>query len=160
MTRIARSLPDRQLILICGRNDKLAARLRALTSAMPRRAPLVVEGFTQDVPRYMQLADYFIGKPGPGSLSEAMAMHLPVIVESNAWTLPQERYNARWIIESGVGVVLRNFRGVAEAVEGLLEPAAYARYRAAAARLSNRAVFEIPEILERIARGAAHLTAE
>ena len=42
----------------------------------------------------MRLSDFFIGKPGPGSISEAVAMKLPVIVESNAWTLPQERYNA------------------------------------------------------------------
>ena len=74
----------------------------------------------------MQLADYFIGKPGPGSISEAVAMRLPVIVERNAWTLPQERYNAEWVREMGVGIVLPNFRGIARAVEELLEPAAYA----------------------------------
>ena len=51
----------------------------------------------------MQLADFFIGKPGPGSVSEALAMRLPVIVECNAWTLPQERYNAEWIVEKEVG---------------------------------------------------------
>ena len=62
---------------------------------------MYVEGFTKEVPRYMQLADYFIGKPGPGSISEAVAMRLPVIVERNAWTLPQERYNADWVRETG-----------------------------------------------------------
>ena len=146
MEEIARRLDTRQLILICGKNEKLAARLRALR----RSAPGFVEGFTRDVPRYMQLADYFIGKPGPGSLSEAIAMRLPVIVERNAWTLPQERYNADWIQENGVGLVLPNFRGIAGAVDALLEPSAYERFRAATGRLSNRAVFEIPEILERI----------
>jgi 1,2-diacylglycerol 3-beta-galactosyltransferase len=98
----------------------------------------------------MQLVEYFIGKPGPGSLSEAMAMHLPVIVERNAWTLPQERFNADWVLEQGVGMVLPNFRGVAQAVDWLLDPAAYARYRAATERQQNRAVFEIPAILEKI----------
>ena len=77
-------------------------------------------------------------------------MKLPVIVECNAWTLPQERYNAEWVSENGVGLVLKNFRGIADAVNRLLEPAAYQRYRAAAASQENRAVFEIPEILERI----------
>jgi 1,2-diacylglycerol 3-beta-galactosyltransferase len=146
MLEIARNLPDRQLVLICGHNRKLASRLRAL----PRRAPVFIEGFTQEVPRYMQLADYFIGKPGPGSISEAVAMRLPAIVECNAWTLPQERYNAEWVREQGVGVVLPNFRRIARAVDELLEPAAYARFRAAAERLHNRAVFEIPDILESI----------
>ena len=68
---------------------------------MPHPAAMFVEGFTKEVPRYMQLADYFIGKPGPGSISEAVAMQLPVIVERNAWTLPQERYNADWVTRAG-----------------------------------------------------------
>jgi UDP-N-acetylglucosamine:LPS N-acetylglucosamine transferase len=98
----------------------------------------------------MQLADYFIGKPGPGSISEAMAMRLPAIVERNAWTLPQERYNAEWLIENGTGIVLPNFRGIAAAVERLLEPSNYANYRAATERVNNRAVFEIADILQRL----------
>jgi 1,2-diacylglycerol 3-beta-galactosyltransferase len=146
MLEIARQLGRRQLVLICGHNEKLAARLRSL----PHQASRFVEGFTSDVPRYMQLADYFIGKPGPGSLSEAVAMRLPVIVERNAWTLPQERYNTDWVRERGIGIVLPNFRRIARAVDELLDPTAYAGFRAATERLSNRAVFEIPDILERI----------
>ena len=146
MAAIAKRLQDRQLLLICGKNQKLRAHIQA----MPHRGAMFVEGFTQDVPRYMQLADYFIGKPGPGSVSEAVAMHLPCIVERNAWTLPQERYNADWLREQGAGIVLPNFRRVSEAVDRLLEPAAYANFRAATERMQNRAVFEIPEILERI----------
>jgi 1,2-diacylglycerol 3-beta-galactosyltransferase len=150
MLEIARSLPDRQLLLICGKNEKLRARLQALAQLSPNRAAMFVEGFTKEVPRYMQLADYLIGKPGPGSLSEAVAMHLPCIVERNAWTLPQERYNAEWLREQGAGIVLPNFRGIRKAANELLDPPAYARFRAATERMHNRAVFEIPEILERI----------
>jgi 1,2-diacylglycerol 3-beta-galactosyltransferase len=146
MLQIARSLEDRQLILICGKNTKLRDKLKSL----PHRAPLFVEGFTKEVPRYMQLADYFIGKPGPGSVSEALAMKLPVIVENNAWTLPQERFNGQWLSEMGAGMVLPNFRGIARAVEDLLSPDAYQRYRSAAERYHNRAIFEIPDILEKI----------
>lgn len=146
MLEIARSLPNRQLILICGHNDKLRAKLQAL----PHRAPLFIEGFTRDVPRYMQLADYFIGKPGPASITEAIFMRLPVIVESNAWTLPQERYNPVWVREQGVGLVLPNFRRIGPAVDEMLQPEAFARFRAATEKLQNRAVFEIPEILAKI----------
>ncbi len=148
MLEIARQLSARhQLVFICGHNEKLAAKLRAL----PRQQPRFVEGFTREVPRYMRLTDYFIGKPGPGSISEAVAMGLPVIVERNAWTLPQERYNAEWVREQGVGIVLPDFRRIAAAVDELLEPANYRRFRAATQRQCNRAVFEIPDILERIA---------
>jgi UDP-N-acetylglucosamine:LPS N-acetylglucosamine transferase len=138
-----------QLILICGHNQKLAATLRA----MPSRIPTFIEGFTREVPYYMHLADFFIGKPGPGSISEAIAMKLPVIVERNAWNLPQERYNCEWVREQDVGLVLSNFRGIAAAVEELLAPATYARMRANAAGQSNRAVFEIPDMLEGILSG-------
>jgi UDP-N-acetylglucosamine:LPS N-acetylglucosamine transferase len=134
------------MLYICGKNEKLAAALRAGTSRYPR----FVEGFTTRVNYYMQLADFFIGKPGPGSVSEAVAMGLPVIVECNAWTLPQERYNAKWIIENEVGLVLPNFRHVDEAVSRLIDPPTLARYRANAARLRNRAVFEIPDAIDQI----------
>jgi 1,2-diacylglycerol 3-beta-galactosyltransferase len=145
--RLDRSGVGVQLILICGRNESLVRKLRALGTRMP----VFVEGFTKEVPYYMRLADFFIGKPGPGSISEALAMQLPVIVERNAWTLPQERYNADWILEKQVGRVLPNFRSIDRAVAELLEPEGLARYRANAAALNNRAVFEIPEVLARIA---------
>lgn len=152
MLRIAealqRSKRDLQLILICGRNEKLAAELRAL----PSRLPMHVVGFTQEVPYYMHLSDFFIGKPGPGSISEALAMKLPVIVERNAWTLPQERYNAEWVREKQVGMVVNNFRDICPAVDRLLEPSTLAQYRAKAAAIQNRAVYEIPDILEHILR--------
>jgi hypothetical protein len=142
----ASSIPM-QLILICGRNEKLAARLRGAAHRMPR----FVEGFTTEVPFYMHLSDFFIGKPGPGSISEALAMKLPVIVERNAWTLPQERYNAEWVREREAGLVVSNFRRVDEAVSALLAPENFARFRANAGAIENRAVFEIPEILAAIA---------
>ena len=144
MLQIARSLPDTQLIFICGKNAKLAQRLKALPATVPR----FVEGFTHEIPYYMRLADFFIGKPGPGSISEAVAMHLPVIVERNAWTLPQERYNADWVRERHAGIVLPNFRGIDGAVKALL--GSLDRYRASVAQIENRAVFEIPEILAKI----------
>jgi 1,2-diacylglycerol 3-beta-galactosyltransferase len=150
MLEIARLL-DRsglklQLILICGRNEALAAELRI----MPRQIPMFVEAFTTEVPYYMRLSDFFIGKPGPGSISEALAMRLPALVERNAWTLPQERYNAEWIVEKQVGLVLRSFRFIVSAVAELMQPENYRRFRANAAAVNNRAVFEIPDILEEI----------
>jgi 1,2-diacylglycerol 3-beta-galactosyltransferase len=133
-----------QFIFICGRNKKLAAKLRAIETKYPK----YVEEFTSEIPYYMHLSDFFVGKPGPGSISEAIAMHLPVVVERNAWTLPQERYNTEWILEKQVGVVLPSFRAIDAGLRELLEPANFAKFRANAAAIKNQAVFEIPEILE------------
>lgn len=75
-------------------------------------------------------------------------MRLPVIVERNAWTLAQERYNVEWVREHEAGIVLRNFTSIRPAVERLL--AELPRYRANVEKIQNRAVFEIPEILSRL----------
>ena len=144
--RLDRSGLDVQLILICGRNQKLAQEMRR----RKLRIPSFVVGFTREVPYYMCLSDFFIGKPGPGSISEALAMRLPVIVECNAWTLPQERYNAEWIRDKQVGLVVQNFREIVGAVADLLQPQVLARCRENAAACGNRAVFEIPDILQQI----------
>jgi hypothetical protein len=149
MLEIAEQLQDIPLILVCGHNEKLAIQLRAL----PATAPRLVLGFTQDMPRTMQLADFFIGKPGPGSLSEAVHQRLPVIVVGNAWTMPQERYNTRWVREHGLGLVLPSFKGVRSAVQTLL--ADMDRFRDNVQRIDNRAVFEVPQILSGILAGAS-----
>jgi len=70
------------------------------------------------------------------------------VVERNAWTLPQERYNTEWIRENEVGVVLPSFRAIDAGLRELLDPDNFSRFRANAAAIKNRAVFEIPEILE------------
>jgi 1,2-diacylglycerol 3-beta-galactosyltransferase len=149
MAKIARELQEHprnvQLILICGRNEKLAAELRA----MPTLTPMHVVGFTDQVPYFMGISDFFIGKPGPGSITEAIAMKLPVIVQRNSWTLPQERYNADWLIENAVGVVVQDFRHIEHAIDELLDR--LPEYRANAAKISNRAVFEIPDLIDEIA---------
>ena len=140
-----------QLILICGHNQKLAAELKRL----PTRKPIAVVGFAQNVEYYMALSDFFVGKPGPGSISEALQFHLPVIVECNSRTLPQERYNAEWVTESGYGIVVPSFKKIAPAVQRLLQSATYDEFCRKANEYSNRALFEVPMILEQCAhRGA------
>jgi 1,2-diacylglycerol 3-beta-galactosyltransferase len=155
IVKIARALnrpnSEVQLILLCGRHEEAARQVKA----MVRHIPMHIVGFTREVPYYMALADFFIGKPGPGSISEALAMRLPVIVERNAWTLAHERANADWIQEQDVGIVVHRFSRCASAVRDLLVKERYERLRQNAARMRNRAVFEIPELLEIVMSHAA-----
>jgi UDP-N-acetylglucosamine:LPS N-acetylglucosamine transferase len=134
-----------QLIMLCGHNRKLAAELRSLKN----RRPILVEGFTTNVEYYMALADFFIGKPGPGSISEALQFHLPVVVECNRKTLPQERYNTEWLTENGYGIVVNDFREIAPCVRQLLAEPAFREYRRNAATYSNHALQQVPAILEK-----------
>jgi len=135
-----------QLILICGRNEELAAKFRARTWRMPVK----VVGFTKEIHKLMRAADFLIGKPGPGSIAEAMVRKLPVLIESNAWTLPQERYNAEWVVEKRVGIVLKSFRQVVQGVRQMLEPVTLAEFSKNIEALENRAIVEIPEILSKL----------
>jgi Glycosyltransferase family 28 C-terminal domain len=151
MTEIAKKLDESvnrvQLILICGHNKKLFTELKEMRT----RKPMLVEGFTREVAYYMSLADFFIGKPGPGSISEALQFDLPVIVERNQRTMPQERYNTDWVAENRLGIVLRSFSEIASGVEQLLREENFSELRANARAYSNRAIFEIPAILEEVA---------
>ncbi len=149
MLGIAQRLPEVQLVVMCGHNARLADKLRAL----PATAPRLILGFTPDVAAWMRLGDFFIGKPGPGALSEALQLGLPVVVTRNAWTMPQERYNTDWVRDNGFGLVLRSFRGIDAALPELL--AALPAYRQRVAAYRNRAVFEVPGILERIVCASA-----
>jgi 1,2-diacylglycerol 3-beta-galactosyltransferase len=123
-----------QLILICGRNEGLAAKLRSRQWKMP----VHVVGFTKEVHRLMRAADFLIGKPGPGS------------IECNVWTLPQERYNAEWVKEKNVGIVLKSFKDVVSGVKQMLKPATLAEFSKNVAAQNNRAIFEIPEVFAKL----------
>ncbi len=135
-----------QLIFLCGRNEELGSTLRQYQGIQKR----FVTTFTTDVPYYMHLADFFIGKPGPGSLSEALVMKLPVITECNGSTLIHERYNTEWVREKQVGLVLRNFNQVKKAVAQFLEPETFVSYRANVDALNNLAVFEVRDLIQQI----------
>jgi Glycosyltransferase family 28 C-terminal domain len=135
-----------QLILMCGKNEELTNKFRGRKWKMP----VYVMGFTKEVPKFMRAADFLIGKPGPGSIAESMVKGLPVLVECNAWTLPQERYNTQWVKEKRVGIVLDNFKQVVEGVRQMLDPATLAEFRKNVAAQNNRAIFEIPEILAKL----------
>lgn len=138
-----------QSIVLCGRNEKLRQQLQDRDSCR-------AIGFTDQVADYMRMADFFIGKPGPGSISEALHMGLPVIVERNRATLPQERYNTKWVERHKLGVVVKHFtrKNTVQAVRSLLNNDTLTQFQNNAHRLDNRAVYEIPDILQKIMAGA------
>ncbi|MEO0928269.1 MAG: UDP-N-acetylglucosamine--LPS N-acetylglucosamine transferase [Cyanobacteria bacterium J06643_13] len=150
MLKIAKSLEslerEIQLIFICGRNKELAAKLQNIPSRFPR----VIEGFTKKVPDYMDLCDFFIGKPGSVGVSEAVARKLPVITECNNLTLFQERPSADWLVNNQLGIVVDNFRKINQAVAELIQPDNLSRYQTNVEADKNQAVFEVVDILEEI----------
>lgn len=142
--RVAEAGMKPQLIFLCGHNQRLCEQLSAMALPFPHR----IEGFTREIPYFMQLTDFFVGKPGPGSISEALVMGLPLIVERNAWTMVQERYNTEWIERHQFGLILRSFSDIVSGIKQMLDPQRLAHFRSRVRAVNNQAVFEIPDLLE------------
>jgi len=133
-----------QLIFICGNNKKLALQLKNISTRFPK----LVLGRVENIPFYMSLSDFFIGKPGAGSINEALLMHLPVITECSLFTPPQERANAEFVRQQGYGICLKSFKSVESSIQYLL--AHYDEFKARVMRYNNQGIFEVPQILSMI----------
>jgi UDP-N-acetylglucosamine:LPS N-acetylglucosamine transferase len=144
MIKIAKDLSHRQMIFVCGHNELLAKKIKALKPSVKH----VVFGFTSEINLLMRLSDYFIGKPGPGSLSESIHMGLPVITFKNASTMPQERFNTTWVTEHQYGLVINKLRELSDAVEKMI--AELPVFKAYVLATNNRAVFEVVSVLDQI----------
>lgn len=119
-----------QLIFLCGRNDALVHSLQ--TAHLP--FPHLILGYRDDIHRYLALADLFVGKAGPQSISEALALGLPLLIDE--WrVLPQERALTRWVKANGVGAT---FRRPSEFVREVQALAARPRSRSRSAREAAR----------------------
>lgn len=147
MLQIAKALPDRQLIFMAGHNTALAKKMAAQSASAKHR----VMGFVQDIHLVMHVCDYFVGKPGPGSLSEAVHMGLPVITFRNGATMPQERYNTVWLEENQLGKVIASVSELPGAVDALLSE--LPKYHGHVQHMNNQAVFEVVDALGTIKAG-------
>lgn len=70
-----------RLLAVAGRNAKLEASLRRLAETRPALTPF---GFTDRMPTLLAAADLVVGKAGPASTMEALAVGRPVLVTAYA----------------------------------------------------------------------------
>jgi 1,2-diacylglycerol 3-beta-galactosyltransferase len=86
-----------QVVAVCGRNEKLRSRLARVRFA----TPTLVLGFVDYMPELMRACDVTVTKAGPGSIAEALATGLPLVITG---FLPgQESPNVDFVVRSGVG---------------------------------------------------------
>ena len=86
-----------QLVVVCGRNEKLRRRLLELQL----QCPALVLGFVDYMPELMRACDVVVTKAGPGAIAEALATGLPLVITG---FLPgQETPNVDFVVESGIG---------------------------------------------------------
>jgi 1,2-diacylglycerol 3-beta-galactosyltransferase len=102
----------------------------------------------------MAASDVLLTKPGPGSLAEAFHQRVPVVVCGDARTIPQERFNVRFVAERGLGLTVGRWGDAPAAVETLLRDGQL--LDALRARLGtlaeNRALWEALGVIDSLAR--------
>jgi len=136
-----------QLVVIAGRNQKLYRRLQAADWQVPVR----VQGFVTNMPAWMRASDVIITKAGPGTISEALACGLPILL--SGYLPGQEEGNVTFVQESGVGILCEKPAEIAQTLAGWLTPGdqTLARFAACAQQLARpRAAQEIAGILDGI----------
>ncbi|KAJ4834335.1 hypothetical protein Tsubulata_037533, partial [Turnera subulata] len=89
--------PKGQILVICGRNKKLANRLLSIEW----KIPVQVKGFVTKMEECMGACDCIITKAGPGTIAEAMIRGLPIIL--NDYIAGQEAGNVPYVVENGCG---------------------------------------------------------
>ncbi|MCD6577673.1 MAG: glycosyltransferase [Anaerolineaceae bacterium] len=95
---INRAKLDGGLAIITGRNKKLKNELKAVNWNVPAH----IYGFVTNMPDLMRAADILVTKAGPGTISEALIAHLPIILYHR---IPgQEEGNVSYVIDEGAGV--------------------------------------------------------
>ncbi len=86
-----------QLVIVCGRNEKLRKRLYEMEAL----TPMLILGFVDYMPELMRACDLVVTKAGPGAIAEALATGLPLVITG---FLPgQETPNVDFVVESGIG---------------------------------------------------------
>jgi processive 1,2-diacylglycerol beta-glucosyltransferase len=134
-----------QVVAICGRNEKLKARLDVEAAALPVDARLTLHpvGFTEAMDEYMAASDLLLGKAGGLTTSEALARGLALVIVN---PIPgQEERNSDHLLEEGAAIRCNNPGALAYKVDRLLDdPARFAAMRANALRLARpRAAFDV-----------------
>ena len=105
-----------QLIVVCGRNEKLRQTIEQLSK--DAKNPVWVFGFTREVHELMAVSDLIVTKAGGLTISEALAMELPMLLYR---PIPgQETQNATFLVKSRVAVLARTRRQVLGHIDRLL----------------------------------------
>jgi 1,2-diacylglycerol 3-beta-galactosyltransferase len=131
-----------QLIVITGRNKSLETKLKKVSDKFS--FPMRVFGFTDQVHELMAESDLIVTKAGPGTIAEAMAMGLPIIITS--WLPGQEEGNVEFVVRENVGRVSQDPDKVVEIIKEMQQPDEFAKYQENIKRVSRpQAAIEIAQ---------------
>jgi 1,2-diacylglycerol 3-beta-galactosyltransferase len=99
-----------QLLVVCGRNERLRKKLEARQWSVAVR----LFGFVDNMPELMQASDAIITKAGPGTIAEALVCGLPLFLTH--YIPGQEEGNVKFVLDNRVGYYTRRPRKLVAAV--------------------------------------------
>lgn len=107
-----------QLVVITGRNRQLYDELERQRRRF--QMPLHPERFVSNMPEFMWAADVVVTKAGPGTISEAVACELPIILTG---AVPgQEEGNIDYVLDNGLGTLATTPADLVATLRDLLAP--------------------------------------
>lgn len=106
------------LIILAGRNEGLKESLRKIK--LHRSNSLTALGYTDRVADLMAISNVVITKPGPGTINEAMAMKLPMLLDNTGISLFWERANVDMVLNYQIGERIRKYRQVKKLLRSYL----------------------------------------
>ena len=145
--RLATTGMAAQLVVICGRNERLRQSLQR--SDWP--IPVQVCGFVDNMQEWMAASDCVITKAGPGTIAEALICGLPILL--SGFIPGQEEGNVSLVVENGAGAYCDSPDGIAAIINDwaggneLVQMAARAR-KLGRPRAAYDIVDEIVELMD------------
>ena len=117
---LARLKQPAQAIVVCGKNTEMQADMEQKAKAVEAANPGLsfrVLGYTNEMHRWMQMSDLFIGKPGGLTTAECLACGLPMVIVS---PIPgQEDRNSDHLLEKGIAIKCNEFTTLPYKIDGL-----------------------------------------
>jgi processive 1,2-diacylglycerol beta-glucosyltransferase len=117
---LARLKQPAQAIVVCGKNTEMQADMEEKAKAVEAANPGLsfrVLGYTNEMHRWMQMSDLFIGKPGGLTTAECLACGLPMVIVS---PIPgQEDRNSDHLLEKGIAIKCNEFTTLPYKIDGL-----------------------------------------
>jgi UDP-N-acetylglucosamine:LPS N-acetylglucosamine transferase len=107
-----------QLLIITGHNKRLYVQLQRIRSGL--HVPAKVFGFVQNMQEMMHASDVIVTKAGPGTICEALACSLPIIL--SGYVPGQEEGNVTYVEQNKVGMLAYDSVELINILRRLLKP--------------------------------------
>jgi UDP-N-acetylglucosamine:LPS N-acetylglucosamine transferase len=102
LKEVLNSKLDIQLIMVCGRNQKLYDKCSSIIEKLQARSKVKLYKFVDFVPELIAISKVVVSKAGPGAVFEVLKQNKPLILCEYIW--PQEKGVVSFVEENNLGV--------------------------------------------------------